>query len=361
MQLLDLDRINNAKRATSTRRIDLKSSRLLVASGVAPKAGDLVLARVIRTGHHDGVEELSGRRNTLYAGDEILVCYGNRYAPDQFEAIVPESLAPCHLVAAGGLAGRALSWHTSMRSPTEIAPVGLVAGQDARVLNIRDFRVPMVAANLNIPVIFSVGTSMNSGKTTTAARVIHGLKLAGLKVGAAKITGTSAGKDTWLMRDSGADLVLDFNDAGFATTYKESIADVEDGAFRIMGHLQAKNCDVAVVEIADGLLQGETHELLQRPSIRKAASAVLFSSVDSMGAVGGARWLRDLGYHVPALTGVMTNSPLAAREASEATGLPVMTLAALQDPQLILPLFPFATRAHRARVLGEVVDAALCA
>ena len=44
---------------------------------------------------------------------EIMVAYGNRYAPDQFEAELPKTMASCHLAAAGGVAV------STARSPVE--------------------------------------------------------------------------------------------------------------------------------------------------------------------------------------------------------------------------------------------------
>ncbi len=339
MQVINIRQLAKAKRAASTRRIDLSRARTLLSTGIAPAAGDLVLARVTKTGHHDGLELLCGRRATLYEGDHILVCYANRYAPDQFEAVVPEDQGPCHLVAAGGLAGKALSWHAGTRAPTEITPLGIVADEAKVPLNIRQFCIPGPAVAPQIPVIISVGTSMNSGKTTTAARLIYGLTKAGRRVGAAKVTGTSAGKDTWLMRDSGALAVFDFNDAGFATTYLERMSEIEDGAFRLVNSLERAGCDIAVLEVADGLLQAETKALLERPRFKAMVTSVVFSSVDSMGAVSGAVWLKSLGYHVATLAGVMTNSPLAAREAAAATGLLVTPLRDFENPSVVGSLF----------------------
>ena len=54
-----------------------------------PQPGDLVLARVTRVGQHQHIEQVTGRRAKLWQDDEIIVAYGNRYAPDQFEAFVP--------------------------------------------------------------------------------------------------------------------------------------------------------------------------------------------------------------------------------------------------------------------------------
>ncbi|TIM04375.1 MAG: molybdopterin-guanine dinucleotide biosynthesis protein B, partial [Mesorhizobium sp.] len=93
---------------------------------------------------------------------------------------------------------------------------------------------------------------MNAGKTLTATSLVRGFKRAGLKVAALKITGTGSGGDTWIVRDAGADIVLDFTDAGFATTYLAPVEMIEKGAFRLLNHAAENGCDVAVIEIADG-------------------------------------------------------------------------------------------------------------
>lgn len=85
-----------------------------------------MLARVERLGRHRTLHLPSGRRRTLIVGDEIVVSFGDRYASDQFEARVPGSLGPCHLVAAGGVAAEALSRHERLRGPTEIEALGFV-------------------------------------------------------------------------------------------------------------------------------------------------------------------------------------------------------------------------------------------
>jgi hypothetical protein len=54
-----------------------------------------VLAEVTRIGQHKGIELASGRKAALYCGDEVLLAYGGRYAPDQFDALVLAD--PCHL------------------------------------------------------------------------------------------------------------------------------------------------------------------------------------------------------------------------------------------------------------------------
>lgn len=118
MEILNRDRLRKAKAAFSTRRVPKEANKTLITRGVTPKPGDLLLAKVTAIGSHQNVELPSGRKASLVVGDEIILAYGNRYAPDQYEAYVPNTLEPCHLVAAGGLAGIAHCWHDKMIGPT---------------------------------------------------------------------------------------------------------------------------------------------------------------------------------------------------------------------------------------------------
>lgn len=333
---LDQGRLAGAKRAYTTRRVDLAAARKLLTEGVTPVAGDLVLARVMRIGQHGGLQLPNGRRATLFVGDEIVVTYGNRYAPDQFEARVPGHLGACHLVAAGGIAAEARSWHSRMKRPTEIEPLGILADAAGQALNLASFRIPddnVTPARLPC-VIAVVGTSMNAGKTTAAAHLIRGLVLRGLRVGAAKVTGTGAMGDVALMADAGAHCVVDFTDFGFASTYRVPRPDVERilrQAVVYAGH----SADAVIVEIADGLYQEETAALLKSPTFRRVVTGVVFAAADAMGAAAGVEWLEQRGLPVLAVSGALTASPLGVEEASRATRLPVFGPAELSDPDRI--------------------------
>ena len=100
-------RLKQAKWAYTTRRIKQDRHFQLLSGAIIPEAGDLVLARVEELGQHKRLELVSSRRARLFEGDEIVVAYGARYAPRQFEAVVPTRLEPCHLVAGGGIADHA--------------------------------------------------------------------------------------------------------------------------------------------------------------------------------------------------------------------------------------------------------------
>ncbi|HEY0663125.1 MAG TPA: DUF1611 domain-containing protein, partial [Thiobacillaceae bacterium] len=74
-------RIEQAKTPYSARRVPPAAMSLLIPEGT-PRSGDLVLARVDKLGQHRHLELTTGRRARLFPGDEIVLAYGNRYAPD---------------------------------------------------------------------------------------------------------------------------------------------------------------------------------------------------------------------------------------------------------------------------------------
>jgi len=327
------ERLQRAKHAFVTRRVELSACHDL-ARKTAPGSGDLVLATVTKLGHHSRLENIAGRRSQLYVGDEIVVAYGARYAPDQFEAVVPNALEPCHLVAGGGIAAWVQARHSSTRKPTEITPVGLLLNAKGSALNLRQFALP--AAPERRParsVLAVVGTSMNAGKTTLAASLIRGLTSAGVRVGACKLTGTGSGGDVWSMIDAGAVRALDFTDVGYSTTAGAAIVELSKAAGVLISHLECGNIDVVIAEIADGLFQRETAALLDAPSpLCARIDGIFLAAADSMGAYAGVKWLRERNLLLRAVSGLLTASPLATREAQLATRVQVVSPRRLANP-----------------------------
>lgn len=324
-----------AKRAYTTRSIDIGRAGTLLCGDHRPENGDLVLAEVVNIGQHPRIELATGRRARLYIGDRVLVCYSARYAPDQFEARVPLNLEKCHLVAAGGIAAEMLTRHQNMKPATYLHPLGLVADQDGQRINLRDSRLACGVITQNRPMTVAVaGTAMNAGKTTTAAHLIKGLDRAGLKVAAAKITGTGSGGDYWFMLDSGANPVLDFTQAGYASTYGLAKNDLENILETLVAELARHQPDVIVLEIADGIFQEETAAILGSALFRRLVDRLIFAACDATGALTGKLWLEHHQLPVIAISGMLTASPLAIRETEHATGMLVFDKEQLADPDI---------------------------
>ena len=309
--------------AFSTRRVERSAARTLITEAT-PKTGDLVLARVDALGHHANLQLPDGRRRRLFPGDTIVVAYGNRYACEQFEAEIPTGLGPCHLVAGGGIASRALSWHDRIsRGPTRITPLGLLGDEAARVINLQDFAIAPQATTRPKPSVIAVlGTAMDSGKTQTATFLVRGLRAAGYCVGYAKVTGTGAGGDNWLLHDAGADRVLDFTDAGMVSTYLADIERIEDAMHSLVQDMAGHGMDIVVMEVADGIYQRENRQLIAREAFARTVDGIVLAARDAMGANAGVRELQDATETpVVALSGVLTASPLQRREAEAASGV----------------------------------------
>ena len=134
------------------------------------------------------------------------------------------------------------------------------------------------------------------------------------------------------MHDAGAVEAVDFTDAGHASTFGVGI----DGLATIVDNLLAKlddgAADVAIVEIADGLLQGETAALVELARERGWFDGIVFAAADAMGAGFGVQWLAQRGLTPIAVSGLVSASPLASREATAETGVPIATLGDLRDP-----------------------------
>jgi hypothetical protein len=318
---------NNLKHSFTTHVVPLSAMTGLVPFVHTPQVGDLIVAEVDSIGKHTTLENRDRVLTHIFPGDHIVIAFGNRYATDQYEGYVPaRPLTECDLLSVGGVCGEVASCHASMGKPTRVRVLGAVCGQDGLPLNQRAFGMTPSAMPGRGEVILVVGASMNSGKTTTVGTLARALSQAGLKVAAAKVTGTAAGKDGRFFASCGAKPVFDFTDAGYPSTYMLSLEELMNIYHCLISQLRATNPDYILVEIADGIFQRETRMMLDNPLFREMVDHVFFAATDSLAAECGTRYLYDYGLPLRALSGVTTMSPLATREAEEATRLPCLSI-----------------------------------
>lgn len=340
----DFARIARAARGYSTRHATGDPSSAL-RSDLAPRAGDLVLARVARLGQHFRLHLPNGRSKQLWPGDEIVVAYADRYAPSQFEARVPGDLGPCHLAAAGGIAARVVSSNAKLaKRPTELEPIGLIcADAESPARNLADFAAPpLPRAQRVVTTLGVVGSAMDAGKTSALAHLAKGVSRLGLRVGYAKVTGTAAGGDPWQLVDAGADPVLDFTDLGYGSTYRVDLPALEHVCEQLVLRLQHAGAEIALIEMADGLLQPETAGLLASPIVRSLVDGMLYAAVDALSAAHGANLIAAHGHRLLGLTGLLAAAPLLVREAQRATDLPVYDRSDLADASVAAKLISAA-------------------
>src|SRR5437588_2111454 len=312
-----------AKWTAVTRLVPSSLECSLSPPTLPPRPGQLVAARVEQIVAHDHVEDRVGRRARIFPGDLVVGAYGNRYATDVYEGYVPKR-PQTHLLTAGGLIGTVASVNGSQKLPTELEVVAALVDETGRQLSTEDFALPEpVPCDPSLGTIVVVGSGMNAGKTTTVAGIIRGLARAGIKVGGAKVTGSGSGKDLWSYVDSGAASVLDFLDYGMPSTFGYPVERLIETTHRIRHELAGRGCEAVVLEIADGLLQLETRALVKE--LVGVVDAVVVATVDALGARAAADMLEPMGLPLRLVSGLLTRAPLAAREAREVLGVPVVS------------------------------------
>src|SRR5262249_39015352 len=194
---------------------------------------------------HRDLESHDGRRVALFPGDVFVGVLGDRYATDQYLAFGRVNGPVGHIVGIGGVVGEVVSMHTRMTPLTTVEFLGRLADAGGRPLHLRQFQsLPtQPAQSRGAPAIFSLGASMNAGKTTTGMQIIYSLRAAGFRVAAAKITGTACRKDLNFFYDAGAIEVLDFTDAGWPSTANLPREELLAIARRVRARLQAPHPD----------------------------------------------------------------------------------------------------------------------
>lgn len=322
---LPADRLQHAKWGYTTRHVKREVAVRLIMEDYHPQAGDLVLAKVDKLNQLTRLELGSGRNATLFMGDEIVVCYGNCHAPNQFESEVPKDLSSCDLVDSGGIASLCLSRDVRMMPATRITPIGILADAEGLPINLSRFGFSHQPAPKQRPGITAViGTSMSSGKTTTLSGLAHGLSRQGLRVGTAKVTGTGSGCEVWLMTDAGAQMAYDFTDCGVPSTYKLSLSYCTGILETLIAKLCEAQVDTILLEVADGILQQETRDLLCSPLFSELVDQVMLAAGDPLGAASGVDWLRLHGLKVIGVSGAMTCGPLSMRESANLIDVPIV-------------------------------------
>ncbi|MEM0940131.1 MAG: hypothetical protein AAGI25_10130 [Bacteroidota bacterium] len=340
--------MNTIKKANSCKYVtDFTINRDIIKS-YRPKPGDAVIFEVLKLCSLKAIEDFEGRNCYIFKGDHIMVTFGNRYASNQFEAYIPKEYQEAYdLVGKGGVVGNVASMCYKLESmgPTKLKLVGYATNVKGEVINTRYHHRETTqfqpVKTRPFKTILSVGASMDSGKTTTAAFLCRGLKNAGYNLAYIKLTGTIFNKDKMLCYDCGADYVTDFSEMGYPSTYLcdlDEILNIHEG---LLQEVTTTNPDYVVIEIADGLYQRETYQLLNHLPFTDTLNHVILSCGDSLAVNSGIKLLSPIfGERLFALSGLFTGSPLQVKEVEKQELLPVLTLKKLMDGNLLNELLP---------------------
>jgi hypothetical protein len=226
------------------------------------RCGDYVVGETLASQGSDRLVELTnGRMVSVYESDLVVGSFGRRAATlevvGDWRAI--EADLRFDALTSGGVFGRATSKSTFLKPLLQLRYRGHVF-VDGVSRNMKDYVPDPPKATFDIPVILIIGTSMDTGKTLTACVIVRLLKSLGLRVGGAKLAGVARYRDILAMRDGGADVILDFVDAGLASSYCDR-AEYGHALDYLLARFAAEKVDVAVIEVGASPLEPYNGEL----------------------------------------------------------------------------------------------------
>ena len=284
---------------------------------VEAKTGNVLVVRALEEKRvYDVVELTTGRMAHISKGDVLVGALGSRAALCGFVGRVPESIKAgdtIHVLNLGGVLGECISHNTDVGKPLAVEVIGSVQ-RDGRPLNIRDGALPTAdSLTMKAPLVLISGSCMNSGKTRAATEIIFHLTQRGYRVGAAKLTGVAALRDTLDMVDHGAIEGLSFLDCGVPST--SDCDDLPAVAKGVLNRLCENGADVVVAETGDGIIGSYgVRGLLEDEEIRAAAKCHVITANDLVAAWGAKRIMEDeLGLTLGIMAGPATDNAVGIR------------------------------------------------
>lgn len=331
IQLVPAPRSHGLKISELCRHLPPASIRYL-ATGLAPKDGDIAVAEVLECGRHDQLDLAQGRSVPLSPGDLIVVALGRHYAPLDFTGACPDMLRDCALLSAAGAAG-VVTEAFAGSGPTRLRLLGLAADVDGDTLNLRRL-LPITASTktgeaLRIAV---VSCARGSHASAVTAAMVRGFSRSGRAVGVAKPTGVVDAAERWRFLDNGALAAVDLVDAGRLCSAELGADELMAVSHSLTSTLHAAGADTMLLRIAGGLARRDTRALLMAPALKPLLNGVVLAAADALSAIEGARRLEAVGLTVLAVSGAICRSPLAMAEARSGLQCPVLDARALAMP-----------------------------
>lgn len=316
---------------SAIRCVDPKCIRYLlpVRPGDIWRQGDLLLGEVVGLPGIISCVQNTNRRSSLnyrdaalFPGSKLVAVLAPRAGTSTCIARVPvHPVEEIHLHGVGGQAGviEPGSENTSLYrgQPTILRVLAMLGGSEKQQLNTRQFGISAPEGVRkrcaeDPALILVVGSDMDSGKTTTARRIIYSLRAMGHRVVAGKATGVGSLHDITSMFDAGASEVVDFAALGEPVTIELSQSEVLSLFHRIFNLLRRKaGADgFVVIELADGIWYRETRFLMEDEGVRELVSHVVLSCHGILDAQHGISVLDALGYRgkLRALSGKLGSS-----------------------------------------------------
>ena len=304
----------------------VEDHQLDIIEGGPVRSGDIVVVEALEEKRvYDQLELITGRLAHISKDDVIAGTLGSRRALKGFVGNCPEEVHAgdtLNVLNMGGVIGIATSANQDYGHPLRAKVLGL-AVRNGKVLNIAEGAIPPSdRLTCTLPLIVVAGTCMASGKTRAACEIIAWLnQKRDLKIGAVKLSGVAALRDTLNMEDHGAVDSMSFLDAGQPST--AGFKDLAPMAKGLLNALGEQKLDAIVVEMGDGIIGGYGVESFYRdPALRAAISVHVMCANDLVGAWGARELSRKFGREIDVMSGPATDNLVGERYVEDELGIP---------------------------------------
>lgn len=287
-----------------------------VSSEIAAREGSVVL---VEAGSHEGkfniLDYANGRLGKLWKWDKIPVVLGYRKAMTEFAGMVPSKITvgdELYLLCESGIVGSVSGVFEAWGRPMKVKVLGSILDSDNKPMNLKKYKLPNIKnVEKDVPLIVSLGTRMDCGKTTMACKIAHELTALGKKVAAIKLTGVAFTQDLYKLKDAGANPVYDFVDMGLPSTCNGNAGEVVRTALDLLNISKKHKPDCILVEFGDAVF-GEYHvaDILQNKAFKKQIKFVILAANDLAGVKGTIEILSDWDIKIDLVTGPITNSKI---------------------------------------------------
>lgn len=279
-----------------------------------PQAGALALVEVIDTGNPRQLALANHCWHSLSVGDRFYAAVGALDAPLGRSGALPENCGECDLLSDSGIVGVETAHARGMGSAPRVRILGLLrnAGQ---LLNLRDHAEPKAQGARPPRTLLLVSAARRTWASGAMRQLVRGLSQGGSRVAALQLIGSL---DCELHRQlslAGAMQVLDPIDLGNVSMAHADANQLLDACDTLLGAAARAGADTAVMRLAGGLAQREVRSILQAPGFAHRFDGVVLTAGDALSARAGAALLEQMGLPLLAVSGSLSASPLAMREA----------------------------------------------
>jgi len=282
-----------------------------VTDEVIAERGNVCIVRALEEKRvYENLELTTGRMAKISRGDIIAGALGERRALKGFVGNIPNEIQRgdrLHILNLGGVMGNAVSYSMDYGPPLKVELLGMVL-RDGKILNVKDCAKPLgEKLKSDIPIVVVSGSSMNSGKTVVASKLIQELTWKGYRVCAGKVTGISALKDPLNMRDHGAIEALTFLDFGFPSTV--NINNIPGIAWGMIREFSVYEPDLIVFELGDGFFGDYgVDKFFEDGDLLRGVKCHISCAFDQVGAWGLKKIMEERNIPLHLISGPVTDN-----------------------------------------------------